>query len=309
MQNEGSASGRQQEIFEFVRQNPGTHLREIRRRLSISSMGNLEHHMTMLKRLKLVMEQTEGGYKRYYPVHGAVGNKRLLALLRQKNPRRIALLILENMRRNGYLDNGGREERRGRESSGAPDRQGYAGHGIMREGEKEVMGGGGNQRGMGEEGCGQGDVGRVKDLGMNAEWQREQEAVRGKTGQGRDAEAEGEKGTKERGPGQGGDAVAGVEKGTKERGSGQGGDAVAERGERRGGLTPLELMGKLGLKPSALSYYLSRMRKLGVLEKRKVGKNVFYVLTDPAEVLKVLISHRESFMDRLVNSFMDGWGL
>jgi len=68
-------------------------------------------------------------------------------------------------------------------------------------------------------------------------------------------------------------------------------------------------MGELGLKPSALSYYLSKMRKQEVLRKEKVGKNVFYVLKKPEEVLQTLISYRESFMDRLVNSFMEGWGL
>jgi len=75
------------------------------------------------------------------------------------------------------------------------------------------------------------------------------------------------------------------------------------------GLTPYDLMGELGLKPSALSYYLSKMRKQGVLRKEKVGKNCFYMLKNPEEVLQTLISYRESFMDRLVNSFMEGWGL
>ena len=97
-------SGRQQEVYQFIKQNPGTHLREIQRRLSVSSMGNLEYHIVMLKKLKLVVENIDGGYKRYYPAHGAVLNKKLLALLRQKNPRRISLLILENMRKNGCFD-------------------------------------------------------------------------------------------------------------------------------------------------------------------------------------------------------------
>jgi len=58
------------------------------------------------------------------------------------------------------------------------------------------------------------------------------------------------------------------------------------------GMTPYDLMGELGLKPSALSYYLSKMRKQGVLRKEKVGKNVFYVLVRPEEVLQTLISYR-----------------
>lgn len=197
-------SARQQEVYQFIKLNPGTHLREIQRRLSISSMGNLEYHIIMLKKLKLVVENTEGGYKRYYPAHGAVKNKKLLALLRQKNPRRIALLILEHMRKNGCLDIDG------------------------------------------EDGNNNDQVPRHTPPSHDAE---------------------------------------------------------------KCGLTPYDLMGELALKPSALSYYLSKMRKQDVLRKEKVGKNVFYVLERPEEVLQTLISYRESFMDRLVNSFMEGWGL
>lgn len=195
-------AGRQKEIFHFIKKNPGTHLRELQRRLSVSSMGNLEYHIVTLQKLKLVVERTEGGYKRYYPVHGAVANKELLAFLRQKTPRRIVILILEKMRKDGCLELG------------------------------------------------------VEDEGFPC-----------------DPEQAGEK---------------------------QGPDC---------GMTPFELMGELGLSPSALSYYLSKMRKKGVLKKEKHGKNVFYVVEKPDEVLKLIISYREGFMDGLVDSFMDAWGL
>ena len=213
-------SGRQQEVYQFIKLNPGTHLREIQRRLSVSSMGNLEYHIVTLKKLKLVVVNTEGGYKRYYPAHDAVKNKKLLALLRQKNPRRIALLILESMRKSGCFDieNGGEQ--------------------------------GGEQ---------ESDHGSSSLEGMDVSNSLEAETLPV------DPEA--------------------------------------------CGVTPFELMGELGLKPSALSYYLSKMRKQDVLRKEKVGKNVFYVLVRPEEVLQTLISYRESFMDRLVNSFMEGWGL
>ena len=196
-------AGRQKEIFHFIKKNPGTHLRELQRRLSVSSMGNLEHHMGTLKRLDLVVEKSEGGYKRYYPVHGAVANKELLAFLRQKVPRRIVILILEKMRKDGCLELG------------------------------------------------------VEDEGSPGD------------------------------PEQGG----------------------KEEGSPDCGMTPFELMGELGLSPSALSYYLSKMRKKGVLRKEKHGKNVFYIVEKPEEVLKLIISYRESFVDNLVNSFMDTWGL
>ena len=92
---------------------------------------------------------------------------------------------------------------------------------------------------------------------------------------------------------------------------GEGGESPGDltQGVKECGSTPFELMGELGLSPSALSYYLSKLRKQGVLRKEKQGKNVFYVVEEPKEALKLIISYRESFTDSLVNSFMDAWGL
>jgi len=217
-------AGRQKELFHFIRKNPGTHLRELQRRLSVSSMGNLEYHIVTLQKLKLVVEKTEGGYKRYYPVHGAVANKELLSFLRQKIPRRIAILILESMRRQGHFSIEGGEEDEGKSESG-------------------------------------GDVERTK----SEEGKKKPPDDPGKAGE--------------------------------------------EQAPSDCGMTPFELMGELGLSPSALSYYLSKMRKKGVLRKEKQGKNVFYIVEKPEEVLKLIISYREGFMDGLVDSFMDAWGL
>ena len=148
-------SGRQQEVYQFIKLNPGTHLREIQRRLSISSMGNLEYHIIILKKLKLVVENTEGGYKRYYPAHGAVLNKRLLALLRQKNPRRIALLLLENMRKNGCLSIEHEGENKDEEAAGGGDAGGDGDEEGDKEGDRDEKGDGGGDRD--EEGDEEGD--------------------------------------------------------------------------------------------------------------------------------------------------------
>ena len=212
--------GRQQEVFRFIRLNPGVHLREIQRRLSVSSMGNLEYHIHTLEKLDLIVERTEGGCKRYYPAHGRVKNKKLLALLRQKVPRRIALLILEKMRSAGCL------------VIGEPD----------------------------------GDDSAPPDQAHTEEAQP--------------------------------DAAKDAAQGSKSVS-----DPVSC------GVTPLELMGELDISPSALSYHLSKMRKQGVLRKEKQGKNVYYLVMDPQEVLRIIVSYRESFTDGLVNSFMAARGL
>jgi len=107
--------GRQQEVFRFIKLNPGVHLREIQRRLSIPSMGNLGYHIGILIRLNLIVEQNEGGYKRYYPVQGRVKNKKLLALLMQKLPRRVVTLILDRMLCGGCLEIGDTNDAVGKE--------------------------------------------------------------------------------------------------------------------------------------------------------------------------------------------------
>jgi len=229
--------GRQQEVFQFIRLNPGVHLREMQRRLSVSSMGNLEYHITILKRLNLIMEETEGGYKRYYPVQGRVKNKKLLALLMQKVPCRIALLVLDRMRINGCLEMGG-TERDGREETSILDND-PAGN------DPEA------------------DDGIQDDRGS------------------REVRTE----------------ITGSEPGDRER------DIVSC------GVTPLELMEELGLSSPALSYHLSKMHKLGVLGKEKQGKKVYYLVVDPEEVLRIIVSYQQSFTDGLVTSLMAGWGL
>lgn len=202
--NNEKIADRQKVILLFVEKNPGTHLREIQRKLSISSMGNLEYHIHKLIKSNLIVDKKVSGYKRYYPFKRAVKNKELLALMRQKIPRRIALLILEKMREKGNLK-------------------------IENTSKNNIS----EQKITSDE---------IKDFTEN-------------------------------------------------------------------GLTPFDLMGELGLSPSALSYYLSKMRSKGILSKEKQGKNVFYIAKNPEELLKVIILYRESFMDNLVNSFMEIWGL
>lgn len=209
--------GRQQEVFLFIKLNPGVHLREMQRRLTVSSMGNLEYHISVLKKLDLIIEETEGGYKRYYPVQGKVKNKKLLALLMQKVPRRITILMLEKMRSGGYLD------------VGVSDQDGE---------ELTDMGKG---EGVGDEN---------DDISQDCT------------------------------P-----------------------DPVPF------GVTPLELMDALDLSSPALSYHLSKMYKLGILIKEKQGKNAYYFIADPEEVLRLIVSYEQSFTDGLVSSLMAGWGL
>ncbi len=83
-------------IYEFVVSSPGTHLREIQRQIDLP-LGTVEYHLKYLVDKEMLVEKTEGNYKRYYPIgmYGSV-DKKLLSLLRQEIPRRIVMKLLLN---------------------------------------------------------------------------------------------------------------------------------------------------------------------------------------------------------------------
>lgn len=80
-------------VFDFIRSNPGTHMREIQRQLDMT-LGNLEYHLRYLERHDMVTVK-EGGYKRYF-VKQQVGaeDQQLLSLLRQTIPRHILIVLM-----------------------------------------------------------------------------------------------------------------------------------------------------------------------------------------------------------------------
>jgi predicted transcriptional regulator len=83
-------------IYDFVVASPGTHLREIQRQIELP-LGTVEYHLKYLVDKEMLVEKTDGNYKRYYPVglYGSV-DKKLLSLLRQEVPRRVVMKLLLN---------------------------------------------------------------------------------------------------------------------------------------------------------------------------------------------------------------------
>ena len=55
-------------IYNFIVERPGLHLREISRRINIS-FGGLRHHLDILKKQELIITKTNYGYTRYYATH------------------------------------------------------------------------------------------------------------------------------------------------------------------------------------------------------------------------------------------------
>lgn len=91
-------------LFEFVRNSPGFHLREIARALEFS-ITLADYHLRFLEKHELVSATMDGEYKRYYPrsVPGTAdarpalseAQKQILAFLRQPVPLRILAFLME----------------------------------------------------------------------------------------------------------------------------------------------------------------------------------------------------------------------
>lgn len=91
-------------IFDLLTEFPGLHLRELERRLGLD-VRVLQYHLEFLEGRGALTSLREGGYLRYYPRQWdetqfreqlGPSEKRLLALLRQRRPLQLVLLLLEH---------------------------------------------------------------------------------------------------------------------------------------------------------------------------------------------------------------------
>jgi predicted transcriptional regulator len=85
-------------IFEYIKTNPGCHLRETAGALQLSTT-NVLWHLRKLEEANLVNGKKLEGYKVFYPVEGGVEAKRMglaLAVLRNPNARQVLGIIARN---------------------------------------------------------------------------------------------------------------------------------------------------------------------------------------------------------------------
>ena len=91
-------------LYEFVRANPGFHLRELARATDLS-ITLADYHLRFLEKHELVSSAMDGEYKRFYPRY-ALGDagarpalsdreKATLGLLRQPVPLRVVSFLME----------------------------------------------------------------------------------------------------------------------------------------------------------------------------------------------------------------------
>jgi predicted transcriptional regulator len=88
-------------VLDLVREKPGLHMREIARRLELST-SLVEYHLRALMGDEMINSMKEGGYRRFYPgddlrdrIKLTREQKRKLNLLRQKVPLEIICLLLD----------------------------------------------------------------------------------------------------------------------------------------------------------------------------------------------------------------------
>ena len=81
-------------IYNFIRKNPGAYMREIQRALGMGT-GVLQYQLDYLVKKGLLSVYVDGKRKRYYCSESvSAPDKNILAMLRQKVPRRILMLCI-----------------------------------------------------------------------------------------------------------------------------------------------------------------------------------------------------------------------
>jgi predicted transcriptional regulator len=81
------------EIYNFVKENPGLHLRELQRRLKMP-LSTLEYHLDYLEKKEILALEDDRRYCRYFAEKLTPDDKELLSVLRQK---RLLEIILQTL--------------------------------------------------------------------------------------------------------------------------------------------------------------------------------------------------------------------
>ncbi len=68
-----------------------------------------------------------------------------------------------------------------------------------------------------------------------------------------------------------------------------------------------ELLAKFEIKPSTLSFYLKNLIDKQLISRKRKGRESSYTLSDPEGIIHILITYRPSFLDKLVDRFLETW--
>ncbi len=71
--------------------------------------------------------------------------------------------------------------------------------------------------------------------------------------------------------------------------------------------TNKQLAKAIELSPSTTSFHLSKLLENKILEKKRKGKKTYFYLIAPEKTADILVSFKKSFLDELVDNFVDVW--
>lgn len=76
---------------------------------------------------------------------------------------------------------------------------------------------------------------------------------------------------------------------------------------REPGMSNKELAAAVDLSPSTVSWNLNKLVKAGIIEKDRAGRTSNFTIVDPDLVARLLIYYKESFLDTILDNFIEMW--
>ena len=63
----------------------------------------------------------------------------------------------------------------------------------------------------------------------------------------------------------------------------------------------------VGLSPSTVSWHMVKLIQGNIVEKRRVGRKTFFYIKNADNISAILSNYKKSFLDEMVDSFVDIW--
>ncbi|MFA5771578.1 MAG: winged helix-turn-helix transcriptional regulator [Thermoplasmata archaeon] len=73
------------------------------------------------------------------------------------------------------------------------------------------------------------------------------------------------------------------------------------------GVKHKDILNQFDLSPSTISFHLKNLTKSGITTQRKIGREVEYLVPNENEVVKIIMDHKPTFLDKLVDEFTKVW--
>ena len=82
-------------VLQYIQENPGCHLRQIKRELTMS-MGTIQYHLNLLEKQGKISSERHNLHRYYFPIGLFEQNEKdILKILNQETAREILMMILE----------------------------------------------------------------------------------------------------------------------------------------------------------------------------------------------------------------------